>query len=177
MQQEQGNDESKYPLHDSAVGRGEAKFVFGDFFKDDVLSETQGKSSAAGGGGSGQFDVIYDYTFLCALPPHLRPSWAKRMVELLKPTGHLICLEFPLHKDPKAGGPPHGLSSELYEQLFAHPGREVSYDDGGKVRESNASGDLAEDALVKVAHWAPERSHEVGKGNDRVSIWRPRARA
>lgn len=32
----------------------------------------------------GGFDFIYDYTFLCALPPELREDWAKKMASLLK---------------------------------------------------------------------------------------------
>lgn len=34
----------------------------------------------------GQFDLVFDYTFLCALPPEHRPRWAKKMRELLTPT-------------------------------------------------------------------------------------------
>lgn len=33
----------------------------------------------------GRFDLIFDYTFLCALPPDHRPRWAKKMRELLTP--------------------------------------------------------------------------------------------
>jgi len=152
---------AKYPLRNGIEGRGEAKFTFADFFKDDFLSETDG----------GGFDIIYDYTFLCALPPELRPKWANRMSELLAPTGHLICLEFPLSKPPKSGGPPHGLTAELYEQLLAWPGREVNYNLGGYVVEDRSLGH-ADDALVRMARWKAERTHEVGKGSDHVSIWK-----
>jgi len=166
LAREQGEDQSKYPLRDDRVGRGNASFILGDFFNNDFLSEV---------GDAGPFDIVYDYTFICALPPDLRPAWAKRMTELLKPTGHMICLEFPLHKAPALGGPPHGLSSSLYKQLLAQPGQSVRYDENGKVHE-DSNGDLAGNALVRVMHWAPTRTHEVGKGTDRVSIWQPRTR-
>lgn len=155
------NRDASYPLRDGSEGRGEAKFLLEDFFADDFFSETDG----------GHFDVIYDYTFLCALPPALRSKWAKRMSQLLSPTGRLICLEFPLTKAPDTGGPPHGLSGELYEQLFKSPGREVQYDQKGYVREDN-SGERADDALERVARWQAERTHDVGQGSDHVSIWR-----
>ncbi|KAL5383092.1 hypothetical protein DPSP01_006072 [Paraphaeosphaeria sporulosa] len=71
--------------------RGTVSFVAGDFFAKDWearLPDDQKK-----------FDLIYDYTFLCALHPSMRRPWANRMAELLTPGGLLICLEFPLWKD------------------------------------------------------------------------------
>ncbi|TPX42641.1 thiopurine S-methyltransferase [Synchytrium endobioticum] len=62
------------------------------------------------------FDVVYDYTFLCALKPSLRIPWAKRMGELLKPGGVLITLMFPLATFD--GGPPYALSVETYHELL-----------------------------------------------------------
>ncbi|TKA68492.1 hypothetical protein B0A55_08793 [Friedmanniomyces simplex] len=149
----------QYPS--SLNGRGETKFLLADFFKDDFLASI----------GGGDFDVIYDYTFLVALPPAMRPAWAKRMSELLSPTGHLICLEFPLGKEPKTGGPPHGVTAVLYEQLLDHPGREVKYNIGGYVCEDRSL-DKSHDALVQVDRWRAERTHEAGQGRDHVSIWR-----
>lgn len=95
--------EQKYPVKHVKEGRGEARFITADFFMDNFLSETHGSSES-----DRKFDLIYDYTFLCALPPALRPKWATRMSTLLSPTGRLICMEYPLGKDPKTGGPPHG---------------------------------------------------------------------
>ncbi|KAK0878673.1 hypothetical protein LTR87_007534 [Friedmanniomyces endolithicus] len=144
----------------SLNGRGEIKFLVADFFADDFLAEI----------GGGDFDVIYDYTFLCALPPSMRPAWAKRMSQLLSPTGHLICLEFPLGKEPKMGGPAHGLTAELFEQLLDHPGREVKYNNGGYVCEDRSL-EKSDDALEKIDRWKAERTHEAGLGRDHVSIW------
>ncbi|KAK5129603.1 hypothetical protein LTR08_003034 [Meristemomyces frigidus] len=151
----------RYPLRNGLEGRGEAVFVQADFFGDAFLADTDG----------GQFDLIYDYTFLCALPPALRPKWAKRMSELLAPTGHLVCLEFPLKKEPKMGGPPHGLTGELYEELLSNPGREIGYNHGGYVCPDR-SGERADDALERIARWKAERTHAAGQGSDCVSIWR-----
>uniref|UniRef100_A0A7S2V0Z5 Thiol methyltransferase 2 n=1 Tax=Fibrocapsa japonica TaxID=94617 RepID=A0A7S2V0Z5_9STRA len=59
----------------------------GDFFS--LTTET----SREGGTRDGKqllvppFDVIFDYTFLCALPPDLRPNWAMQMSRLLRPGG------------------------------------------------------------------------------------------
>ena len=150
----------KYP-ESKEYGRGKAEFILGDFFKDDLLKLTDGKG----------FDVIYDYTFLCALPASMRPSWAKRMTQLLAPDGNLVCLEFPLGKEPRTGGPPHGLNKQLYEQLLDHPGREVAYNDGGWVIEDRSLY-KADDALEKMDRWFAERTHPVGQGKDHVSIWR-----
>lgn len=161
---EQGK-EQHYSLKDTRNGRGEAKFILANFFVDgDFLSNTHPDTEDR------TFDLIYDQTFLCALDPSMRPKWAARMGELLSPSGHLICMEYPLGKDPKLGGPPHGLEHELYEQLFAHPGREVAYNDTGHVCEDR-SGSKAGNALVKVAEWTPENTFEWLKGKVMVSIW------
>ena len=153
--------EQRYPLRDGVDSRGTASFVKADFFANDFFAETEG----------GKFDLIYDYTFLCALPPPLRPKWAKRMNELLAPGGYLVCVEFPLQKDPKLGGPPHGLSKELYEELFSRPGHEVVYDEAGCVRP-DGSGGVAKDALERVQRLTATRTHVVGQDPDCVSIWR-----
>lgn len=154
------NDE-RYAPHDSTIGAGTSTFLARDFFKDEFLAETNG----------GQFDVIFDYTFLCALPPVMRPSWAKRLSELLAPTGHLICLEWPLGKAPKEGGPPHGLTSDLYVQLFKNPGQEVKYDADGKLLPDSNS-EQGDNALVRIDHSMPARTHEAGMGKDYVGIWK-----
>ncbi|CAG8783435.1 3251_t:CDS:2, partial [Acaulospora colombiana] len=56
----------------------------------------------------GKFQLVYDYTFLCALPPTLRQEWSKRMSEIISAGGILIALMFPIsdHTD----GPPYALS-------------------------------------------------------------------
>jgi len=163
--QEQGRDQ-QYPVRNAQNGRGEAKFIVTDFFQDDFLTQTHPAHS----GGGRTFDLIYDHTFLCALDPSLRPRWAKRMSQLLAPDGRLICAEYPLGKPPSSGGPPHGLERALYEQLFARPGEEVTYNGSGSVVEDR-SGEKADAALVKVDEWVPERSFEGMQGKIWVSVW------
>ncbi|KAI9928457.1 hypothetical protein MW887_002502 [Aspergillus wentii] len=84
--------------------RGEVVFIQGDFFKSDWDAGIK-------------FDLIYDYTFLCAIHPTMRPQWASRMADLLAPTGQLVCLEFPMWKDPKLPGPPWGLDGVHWNLL------------------------------------------------------------
>jgi len=40
----------------------------------------------------------------------MRPAWAKRMAELIRPGGILICLMFPISNH--VGGPPFALQPE-----------------------------------------------------------------
>lgn len=160
LKTEAGNTDT-YRVVDEQVGRGQDRFIVNDFFKDDFLVSTDG----------GEFDLIFDYTFLCALPPALRPSWAKRMSQLLAPGGHLVCLEWPLHKPPKDGGPPHGLSEELYGALLSKPGHDVEYDADGKVSPPS-TGEKTDNALICVERYRPTTTHEAGKDSDYVSIWR-----
>lgn len=156
---ESGSSDAYAPI-EPGIGSGDATFVVNDFFKDDFLAETK----------SDKFDLIFDYTFLCALPPRLRPQWAKRQSQLLAKQGRLLCLEWPLHKPPKEGGPPHGLSKQLYIELFRDPGQEIAYDvDGHAV--PNEVGKRSSDALVQIARFRPERTHEAGKDSDFVSIY------
>ncbi|EGE83863.1 hypothetical protein RJZ56_006651 [Blastomyces dermatitidis] len=159
------------PVQDQRIGKGKITFVQGDFFKNDWL-ETIGVKE-------GGFDLIYDYTFFCALNPALRPRWAARMTQLLAPSpnGNLICLEFPAAKDPAAAGPPFASPPAAYMEHLSHPGEDIPYENGhiktDPLKEASPAG------LERVAHWQPERTHEVGKddnGNvqDWVAIWRRR---
>lgn len=96
------------------------------------------------------------------------------MAELLGPASSgaaLVCLEFPTYKNPAEGGPPWAAPPEVYEALLAQPGEEVKYDAEGKVVPREGEGEN-EKGLEKVAHWKPERTHEIGKGTDWVSVWR-----
>ncbi|KNA25858.1 hypothetical protein SOVF_002660 [Spinacia oleracea] len=64
------------------------------------------------------FDLIFDYTFFCAIVPNMRSAWATRMADLLKPDGELITLMFPI--DDHDGGPPYKTSVADYEEVL-HP--------------------------------------------------------
>ncbi|KAI3916861.1 hypothetical protein MKW98_014322 [Papaver atlanticum] len=64
------------------------------------------------------FDLIFDYTFFCAIEPRMRASWGTQIHELLKPDGELITLMFPT--DDRDGGPPYKVSVADYEEVL-HP--------------------------------------------------------
>ena len=71
---------------------------------------------------SGEYDVVYDCTFLCALDPDQRVEWAKKCKALLRPDGELITLIFPVVDPPYTGGPPHCMSPELVRGLLEAQG-------------------------------------------------------
>ena len=74
---------------------------------------------------SGFFDLVVDYTFLCALPPGRRAEWGSRMAALVAPGGALFCLQFPLASPPgraaddRVTGPPFLLTLEDYHVALA----------------------------------------------------------
>lgn len=65
---------------------------------------------------SGQYDLILEQTFFCALTPPLREDYARHMHALLKPGGRLVGVwfQFPLTE----AGPPFGGSADAYQALF-----------------------------------------------------------
>ncbi len=65
---------------------------------------------------TGEYNLIMEQTFFCALPPHLRNSYATKCSELLKPKGVLMGLlfDFPLTDS----GPPYGGCFDEYQLLF-----------------------------------------------------------
>jgi len=77
-----------------------AKLICGDFFAH-----------------IGQYDLIVEQTFFCALNPTLRTAYTNKMYELLKPKGKLIGLLFT--DVPSPDGPPFGGSKEEYVKLFS----------------------------------------------------------
>lgn len=64
----------------------------------------------------GSFDIIVEQTFFCSLSPELRPVYAKKAYELLKPGGKLVGVLF---DDPlNADRPPFGGNPREYRQYF-----------------------------------------------------------
>lgn len=97
----------------------------------------------------GGYDLVYDYTFFCALPPTLRPDWAKRMSALVKPRGHLIALAFPIDSSrPRDDGPPFPVDVEAYEAVLGAAGE-----------------------WKKVADIVPETSINTHVGRERVLVF------
>lgn len=105
----------------------------------------------------------------------MRPAWSQRMLQLLTtdPPGYLICLEFPTYKDPSIGGPPFGLTPQTYLEHLSRPGEKLPYGESGHVQEES-SGSPTSDSMERLQHWQPQRTHEIGKGTDWMSIWRHR---
>ena len=95
------------------------------------------------------------------------------MSKLLSPSGRLVCIEFPTYKDPADGGPPFALPPEVYEAHLSRPGEELPYDEKGRVETSKVRG-VNEKGLEKFVHFQPERTFEIGKGTDWISVWRRR---
>ncbi|KAK9997709.1 hypothetical protein SO802_022395 [Lithocarpus litseifolius] len=62
------------------------------------------------------FDLIFDYTFFCAIEPDMRLAWAQRIRDILKPGGELITLMFPI--SDHVGGPPFKVSISDYEEVL-----------------------------------------------------------
>jgi len=63
----------------------------------------------------GQYDLILEQTFFCAIDPTLRGQYAKHMSSLLKPNGKLVGLLF---NRAFEASPPFGGDLESYQQLF-----------------------------------------------------------
>lgn len=91
------------------------------------------------------------------------------MARVLRTDGLLVCLEFPMYKDPKLPGPPWGLKG-VHWNLLAEGG------DGlvtGEVGDDGVEGDTASDGgdFRRILYVHPERSYEVGKGTDMLSVY------
>jgi methyl halide transferase len=65
---------------------------------------------------TGQYDVIVEQTFFCALLPELRKAYCERMRILLKKEGVLAGLLFDKQFE---NNPPYGGSRQEYETLFS----------------------------------------------------------
>lgn len=75
--------------------------ILGDFFKHDFGTE--------------KFDVIYERTFLSALPPKLWPDYASRMAQLLR-SGGLLAGIFLYGEEPEP--PPYPLTEARANDLL-----------------------------------------------------------
>ncbi|ODA80590.1 hypothetical protein RJ55_03549 [Drechmeria coniospora] len=170
MAQENREAADKDGLYQPAEGveRGAVHWLVGDFFDESW-------SDGIGTDGTGKFDLIFDYTFLCALPPEARPRWAKRIANLVHSKGRLVCLEFPSGKPLSDPGPPWGLNPELYEALLATPGEEPEYEADGTVVYTPCA-KPRDDALYRLSIIKPTRTHKAGTADDGtvldfISVW------
>lgn len=93
------SEEAVKNLSEKFKNNPEIKIIEGDFFEHD-----------------GQYDLILEQTFFCALDPSLREKYAEKMYRLLKPGGKLAGVLFNcvFEKD----GPPFGGSDKEYFEYF-----------------------------------------------------------
>jgi SAM-dependent methyltransferase len=85
-----------------------ARVIFGDFFTHNF--------------GQGGFDLIYERTFLCSMPPSRWPDYANRMSDLLAPGGRLVGIFL---YGQQTDGPPYPITDKQAEQLFQRRFRQV----------------------------------------------------
>ena len=64
----------------------------------------------------GRFDLVFEHTCFCAIPPERRADYVEVAHGLLVPGGTYLAIFF-THREP--GGPPFGTSFEEIEQLFS----------------------------------------------------------
>lgn len=64
---------------------------------------------------NGEYDLVLEQTFFCALDPGLRMNYVQKMYSLLAPGGRLAGVLFDRQFE---GGPPFGGSRIEYEELF-----------------------------------------------------------
>lgn len=92
------------------ISPSQAPFVTADFFEYQPAE---------------RFDLVWDYTFLCAIEPERRERWAERMFELLEPGGMVAALLFPVVRpgvppvSEDGSGPPYRLTPDLAATLLA----------------------------------------------------------
>ena len=108
-------------------------------------------SSEDGDSSDARFDFVYDYTFFCAIPPARRGEWGAQMAALVRPGGHLFCLQFPLADLPGRApndftvGPPFRLTPAMYDAVL----------DLGRTFEVVESGEI--DPALSHPRRVPER--------------------
>lgn len=86
-------------LQDKFKNQSEIKIVCDDFFKH-----------------NGQYDIIIEQTFFCAILPSLRADYAKKTSELLAENGEIVGLLF--NKEFPNQEPPFGGTKEEYISTF-----------------------------------------------------------
>lgn len=162
---EQGDDGTYAELEREGVKKGKVTWLTGDFFSDEWVNKA----------GVQQFDLTYDYTFLCALPISARPAWARRMADLLAHEGRLVCLQWPTAKPWSGGGPPWGVLPEHYIAQLARPGEKVEYESDGKIPAQAMPKVVEQGGLRRLELVVPSRTHNSGIADgvlhDRIAVF------
>jgi len=81
-----------------------------------------------------------------------------------------------LQKDASTGGPPWGLTPEVYEAHLSRPGEDVPYGEDGRVVVKEDPVPVGEGGLRRLERVRPRRTHKAGydgEGNviDFISVW------
>ena|SRR2546421_6112298 len=93
------------------------------------------------------------------------------MSDILYPGGLLVCLEFPLYKDPTIAGPPWGVGGGVYWDVLVRGGTGII--DKPVLEELQDSHcNYSNGRFSRVLFAKPSRSHIAGKGTDMLSVWR-----
>lgn len=77
------------------------RIILGDFFSYDF--------------GDAPFDIVYERTFLCSLPPRRWKSYADRVAQLLRPQGRLVGFFF---YGEESDPPPYPLTESKAAEIF-----------------------------------------------------------
>lgn len=129
------DEAKKYLSSRPEAGSIQVEYQVLDFFKGPQLADQR-------------FDLAYDYTFFCAIPPKLREPWGRRMAEIVKPGGHLIALMYPIDPDrARDDGPPFPVDFEAYSLAL-----QGSWDN--------------------ILNIVPTTSRPGHEGRERLGIWR-----
>lgn len=84
-----------------------------------------------------------------------------------------MCLEFPTYKEPSSLGPPWAVRPAFYLAYLSRPGEDIEYGEDAVIKGFQEDKlERTEEGLIRVAHWQPEKTHEVGKGTDWISVWK-----
>jgi len=97
---------------------------------------------------TGGYDLVYDYTFFCAIPPDLRQAWGARMRQLVRSQGHIITLVWPIDGG-RTGGPPYSIDIDM-------------------VGDALNQGDRI---FTKIYDATPTVSSEGHLGRERIAVW------
>jgi methyl halide transferase len=91
---------------------GRLEIRAGDFFSPSLLSGP----TVVPGSRQVPWGVVFDYTFLCALPPSMRGDWARAMTTLVRPGSELVCLIYPI--GDHVTGPPFAMQPTTIRDLL-----------------------------------------------------------
>lgn len=89
------------------------------------LAAIEADAFAWGAGRRESFELAFERTFLCALPPERREDYAALMAGLLKPGGRLVGV---FYTHPTRKGPPFGMAPETVRALLAPHFAERSFE-------------------------------------------------